>query len=103
LAYLHFVEGHTGGSRVLPNGVDLQVLRKHFDGPYMANNGYDLAMAKAARIQELADVIAFGRPFIANPDLVERFQTGITLAHAPQDTYYGGGAGGYIDWPAAAG
>jgi N-ethylmaleimide reductase len=103
LAYLHFVEGHTGGSRVLPNGVDLQVLRKHFDGPYMANNGYDLAMAKAARIQELADVIAFGRPFIANPDLVERFQTGVTLMDAPQDTYYGGGAGGYIDWPTEAG
>jgi N-ethylmaleimide reductase len=102
LMYLHFVEGATGTSRALPPGVDLQSLRARFDGPYMANNGYDRDLALQARREQAADLICFGRPFIANPDLVERLRQDAPLAVAPHDTLYGGGAEGYTDWPTLA-
>jgi N-ethylmaleimide reductase len=99
LMYLHFVEGATGSSRNVPAGVDLQALRTRFNGPYMANNGYDREMAIQARRQGAADFICFGRPFIANPDLVERLKEDAPLEVAPHSTFYGGGAEGYTDWP----
>ena len=102
LAYLHVVEGATGGSRELPPGVDLDALRKLFDGAYMGNNGYDLELAMDRRATGLVDTVAIGRPFIANPDLVARLRHGKELAVAPHEAYYGGGAQGYIDWPALA-
>jgi N-ethylmaleimide reductase len=59
-----------------------------------------LPTAIKARQEQAADLICFGRPFIANPDLVERMKTGTTLApEAPKATWYGGGSVGYIDWP----
>ena len=59
-------------------------------------------MAEQALADGRADMIAFGRPFIANPDLVERFRNDLPLApEAPRDTWYGGGAEGYTDWPRA--
>lgn len=100
LVYLHLVEGATGGPREVDNGFDLQVLRKLFKGIYIANNGYDLALANAVRSQEQADLIAFGRPFIANPDLVKRLKLGTPLAEFNSKTLYGGGAEGYVDYPA---
>jgi len=99
LMYLHFVEGSTGVSREIPPGVDLQALRARFNGPYMANNGYDRELAIQTRREERADLICFGRPFIANPDLVERLKTDAPLAVAPHTAFYGGGAEGYTDWP----
>ncbi|WP_142847720.1 alkene reductase [Telmatospirillum sp. J64-1] len=99
LSYLHVVEGATGGPREVENGFDLQKLRKIFKGPYMANNGYDLTLAEKARAANEADLIAFGRPFIANPDLVERLQSGAPLNEPDPKTFYGGGAEGYIDYP----
>jgi len=99
LAYMHFVEGATGGTRALPDGVDLDALRALFDGPYIGNNGYDLELAIERRAQGKVDAVAFGRPFIANPDLVERLRRGLELAVAPHESYYGGGAKGYTDWP----
>jgi N-ethylmaleimide reductase len=66
----------------------------------MANNGYDLAMAEQALAGGDADLIAFGRPYIANPDLVERFRAGAPLAEIDPATLYGGGAHGYTDYPA---
>ncbi len=103
LAYLHVVEGATQGPRELPCGFDLQKLRRAFKGVYMANNGYDLDMAIQARAQNLADVIAFGRLYIANPDLVERFKSGAPLAQPDQATLYGGDAHGYTDYPTMEG
>lgn len=100
LAYLHVIEGDTGGSREVPGGFDLQILRRLFNGQYMANNGYDLDLALAARADDTADLIAFGRPFIANPDLVERLRLVAPLNTPDPATMYGGGAGGYIDYPA---
>ncbi|MER2075589.1 MAG: hypothetical protein ABS914_15935 [Stenotrophomonas sp.] len=101
LAYLHFVEGATATSRVIPEGVDLDVLRKLFNGPFIGNNNYDLEMAIDRREAGLIDAVALGRLFISNPDLVERLRQGADVAIAPREAYYGGGAKGYIDWPKA--
>jgi len=102
LAYLHFVEGATATSRTVPAGVDLDALRAKFDGPFIGNNNYDLEMAIERRAAGKIDAVAFGRFFIANPDLVERLRRGVALTEAPRESYYGGGATGYIDWPAAS-
>ena len=98
LVYLHVVEGATGGPRdVAP--FDYAGLRRRFKNTYIANNGYDLALAKQQLAENKADLFAFGRPFIANPDLVERLKTGAPLAELDPNTLYGGGAAGYIDYP----
>lgn len=99
LAYLHFVEGATATSREVPAGVDMDALSGLFTGPYIGNNNYDLEMAIERRGQNKIDAVAFGRLFIANPDLVARLRHGAELTVAERETYYGGGAKGYIDWP----
>ena len=101
LVYLHVVEGATGGPRdVAP--FDYAALRARFKRTYLANNGYDLDLANAQLGAGKADLIAFGRPFIANPDLVKRLRTGAPLAAIDPATIYGGGAAGYIDYPLLA-
>ncbi len=99
LAYLHMVEGQTGGSRDLPAGQDIAALRARFRGVYIANNGYDRTMAMEAVASGRADAVAFGVPFIANPDLVERLRRNAPLNKADRATFYGGGAEGYTDYP----
>jgi N-ethylmaleimide reductase len=99
LAYLHMIEGVTQGAREVPAGFDLQVLRRRFVGPYMANNGYDLALALQARRANRADLVSFGRAYIANPDLVERLCAGAPLNVPDRATFFGGGAHGYTDYP----
>ncbi|AOM40055.1 alkene reductase [Xenorhabdus hominickii] len=101
LAYLHFVEGTTGKSREVPESVDLDALRSLFDGAYIGNNNYNLDIAISRREEGKVDAVAFGRPFISNPDLVERLRCGIELVNAPNETHYGNGEKGYIDWPKA--
>ena len=103
LVYLHVIEGDTGGAREMPGGFDPQILRRRFKGAYMANNGYDRQMALDARANDSADLIAFGRPYIGNPDLVARLRIAAPLAQPDQATMYGGGAEGYIDYPAMPG
>lgn len=100
LVYLHVVEGATGGPREVEGGFDLQKLHRLFDGAFMANNGYDLKLALDVRKDNLADLIAFGKPFIANPDLVERLKQGGPYNELDRHTLYGGDAHGYIDYPA---
>ncbi|NNE52549.1 MAG: alkene reductase [Sulfitobacter sp.] len=99
LAYLHLVEGATGGSRELEEGQSIEKLRALFDGPYMANNGYDREMAIEAVNSGEADFIAFGKPFISNPDLVTRLEKNAPLNKGDSDTFYGGGREGYTDYP----
>ncbi|WP_455826746.1 alkene reductase [Pseudomonas graminis] len=99
LAYLHFVEGATATSREVPAGVDMDALSAQFNGPFIGNNNYDLAMAVERRAQGKIDAVAFGRLFISNPDLVARLRHGAELTIAPRESYYGGGAKGYTDWP----
>ena len=98
IAYLHVIEGVTQGPREVPGGFDLQTLRRAFSGCYMANNGYDLRLALEARRRNLADLISFGRLYIANPDLVERFRCGAPLNEPDRATFFGGGAAGYTDY-----
>ncbi|RXU65842.1 alkene reductase [Pseudomonas protegens] len=101
VVYLHVVEGATGGPReVAP--FDFSALRQRFKNTYIANNGYDLELATSRLAGDQADLIAFGRPFIANPDLVERLQSGAPLSAFNPATLYGGGATGYIDYPTLA-
>lgn len=98
IVYIHVVEGATGGPRdVAP--FDFGSLRRRFSKTYIANNGYDLELATSHLTEGLADLIAFGRPFIANPDLVERLKSDAPLAEINPATLYGGGAAGYIDYP----
>ncbi len=96
IAYLHVVEA---GDTAPP--FDFAALRARFAGPYIANGGYDRARAIAAVQAGRADLVAFGRPFIANPDLVDRLQADLPLAEPDAATYYQGGARGYTDYPTA--
>lgn len=99
LAYLHLVEGATGGSRELKEGESLDALRALFEGPYMGNNGYDRDLAIEAVESGKVDLVAFGRPFISNPDFVDRLKRGAALNSGDQSTFYGGGSEGYTDYP----
>jgi N-ethylmaleimide reductase len=100
IAYIHVIEGTTQGARQVPGGFDLQLLRRSFRGLYIANNGYELELALQARRGGLADLVSFGRLYIANPDLVERLRTGAALNVPDRATFFGGGAAGYTDYPA---
>jgi N-ethylmaleimide reductase len=100
LAYLHIVE--TFGGEPNPEGEKLiKDLRAHWTGFYVANGAYDAASSAEVVASGHADAVAIGKPFIANPDLPERFRTGTTLNAQDQDTFYGGGAKGYTDYPFA--
>ena len=101
LAYLHCIEGQTRGDNAASD-FDFQLLRRKFGGQYIANNGYDQTLAARVIAEGKADMVAFGRPYIANPDLVERFRHSAPLTEADKETFYGGGAKGYTDWPAMA-
>lgn len=102
IVYLHVVEGATGGPRdVAP--FDFEALRSRFKNTYLANNGYNLELASARLIAGKADLFAFGRSFISNPDLVKRLESGAPLSSLNPATLYGGGAAGYIDYPTFAG
>lgn len=79
----------------------VQDVRKRFSNMLILAGGFTADFAEATLQAGLADLIAFGRPFIANPDLVERFRENIPLAIGNTNTYYEGGDTGYIDYPAA--
>ena len=98
LAYLHVVEGgiHGGG---IADPFDFPALRKHCQSAYMANLSYDKARGNAAIVSGHADAIAYGVPFIANPDLVKRFSINAALNQADSSTFYGGTEHGYTDYP----
>lgn len=98
LAYLHVIEGITGGPRQ-PIPFDYQQLRKRFHGAWIVNNGYQGDLGQAAIASGQADAVAFGRLFIANPDLVKRLRDGAPLNPLDSATLYGGGAQGYTDYP----
>jgi 2,4-dienoyl-CoA reductase-like NADH-dependent reductase (Old Yellow Enzyme family) len=77
-------------------------IRKAFKGVLVLNSDYSAASAQAALDSGAADAIAFGRPFISNPDLPARLAAGVPLAEADPATWYTQGAEGYSDYPAAA-
>jgi len=103
LAYLHVVDGLAFGFHNLGKPVTLADCREVFPGPLMGCCGYTRKSAEAAVASGAADLIAFGRPYIANPDLAERFQNGWPINEAmDMATWYsaGHGAKGYTDYPA---
>ena len=98
LAYLHVVEGgiHGGG---VADAFDFDAMRKLCKSPYIANLSYDKARGNAAIASGHADAVAYGVPFIANPDLVERFRQDASLNEADSKSFYGGTEKGYTDYP----
>ncbi len=99
LAYVNIVEGEAGVTRDA-RGFDYDAARRLFNGTWIANNLYDRELAEATLARGYADLVSFGRPFIANPDLVERFRRGAALNAVDYSTAYRGGAAGYVDYPA---
>ena len=99
LAYIHCIEGTARDKRPTNDEFDFNKLRNQFKGFYIANNLYDKKLAIDAIEQHHADLICFGRAFIANPDLVYRLEHDLALADAPIETWYGGNEKGYTDWP----
>jgi len=95
--FLHAVEVTMAGE--VDKAVDMQQLRQHFDGLYMANGGYDKARGNQSIESGDADLVAYGIPFLANPDLPERFKNDSALNEADMNTFYGGDAHGYTDYP----
>ncbi|BCH54928.1 alkene reductase [Agrobacterium vitis] len=107
LAYIHVIEGATGGPRDFSQG-DKPFDWDAFKGAYrnaggkavwIGNNGYDRQMAMDAIASGKVDMVAFGKPFIANPDLVRRLKEDAPLNEGDQSTFYGGGEKGYTDYP----
>ena len=111
LAYIHVIEGATGADRDFqagPRPFDYAELKDIYyrtdgTGAWMVNNGYDRQLAIDALEKEQADLICFGRPFVANPDLVRRLRINAPLNALDQRTLFGGGAEGYVDYPALGG
>lgn len=103
LAYLHVIEGETGGTRT-PEGkpFDYEALYRACKGAWMVNNGYSRDLALQTVADGKADLIAFGRSFISTPDLVRRLREGAALNELRADKLYGGGAEGYTDYPTLA-
>ena len=98
IAFIHFIEGSTGGPRDL-TGFDFAWARRTFKGAYIANNGYDRQMALDAVATDQADAVAFGRLYIANPDLVQRLKANASLNTPNPKTFYAPGPEGYTDYP----
>jgi len=105
LAFVHVIEGATGGARERSERpFDYAAARRVYraaggSGAWLVNNGYDKALAQQA-LDQGADAVAFGRLFIANPDLVRRLREDAPLNAPDRSTFYGGGAEGYTDYPA---
>ncbi len=96
LAYVHVLEGDM---MTKAGALDYRALRWKFAGPYIANSGYDLARAQTAVRSGTVDLVAFGIPFLANPDLVRRYRENLPLNAADPSTFYGGREAGYTDYP----
>ena len=100
LAYLHVVDGLAFGFHEQGTPMTLAEFRAVFAGPLMGNCGYTVEAAEAAILAGHADLVAFGRPFLSNPDLVERFANGWDLNPPADVTVWSApGAAGYTDFP----
>ncbi|MEV6753377.1 alkene reductase [Streptomyces sp. NPDC051214] len=101
LAYLHLRGPDLAAPGETPDPEAFARYRKRFDGPLIANNGFDRDSANALVGAGGADAVSFATHFVANPDLVSRFALGRELAAGDPATYYQGGPQGYVDYPAA--
>jgi len=96
--FLHVVEVSMAGE--VDDAVNMQQIRDRFNGLYIANGGYDKVRGNAVIASEAADMVAYGIPYLANPDLIERFRRDASLNTPDMATFYGGDAHGYTDYPA---
>ena len=109
LAYIHVIEGATGGPREVPGRpFDYAAMKAAYRqaggrGAWMVNNGYDPVLAEDAIASGRADLVAFGKAFICMPDLAARIRNGGPYQGLDKATMYGGGAQGYTDYPTLGG
>jgi N-ethylmaleimide reductase len=101
ICYVHVLDHSALGAPAVPEAVK-RALRQAFKGVFILAGGFDRTSAEAALAQKQADLIAFGRPFLANPDLVERYRKGAALNDPDMATFYTPGPKGYTDYPALA-
>ena len=94
LAYVHAVRA--------PGEMILDLIRERFEGTLVVAGDFDQAQADVYLSDGKADLVAFGRKFLANPDLPQRFRQDADLNNDDPSTYYGGGAKGYTDYPSLA-
>ncbi|MDN5864159.1 MAG: alkene reductase [Gammaproteobacteria bacterium] len=101
LAYLHLIEAPEGNPALTECPLESVIARYRtiYQGTLVANNGYDRASGNAAIARGEADLIAYGKPFVANPGLVRRFKLDATLADANGERMSDGGAEGLVDYP----
>lgn len=104
LAYLHMIEPRStsagGGDQVLEDApVTSEMFRAAYQGKFITAGGYDQAMGEKVLEDGLADAVAYGRLYISNPDLAERFQKNAPLNPYNRATFYGGQEAGYTDYP----
>lgn len=102
LAYLHLIEGSAADARHGGTLVPTEELRPSYPGTLIVNGGYDAERAERVLASGAADLVAFGVPYLANPDLLERFRSGAALNDPDSTTFYGGGERGYVDYPTLA-
>ena len=107
MAYLHLIEGR--GSEIgLSDALHAETLnnarlfKPHFHGALISAGAFTPRTASDTVQEKSADAVAFGRLFIANPDLVRRFRENLPLSESTPETYYQGGPQGYVDYPTAA-
>lgn len=98
LAYLHISEPDWTGGKPFDDAFRLAI-REAFNGVIIGASGYTPDKAEALIERGLIDAVAFGRPYISNPDLVERIQEGVAFAEPRQDRFYASGPEGYVDYP----
>lgn len=98
LAYIHLVDHSAMGAPPVPDSIKA-AFRSAFKGTLILSGGYDAARAESDLASGKCDLVAVGRPFLANPDLVARWKTGAALNAPDPGTFYTPGAKGYTDYP----
>ncbi len=100
MPWIELREAHQPTSAgAIPTAPVSPAMRSIYSGKILLNSDYDGASARERMAEGIADGISFGRPFISNPDLVHRLAVGAELSPGDQDTFYWGGAAGYVDYP----
>ena len=101
LLYIHVLDHSALGAPAVPAEIKAS-LRAAFDGPFIAAGGFDHGSAERVLVDKKAELVAFGRPFLANPDLVARMKADVPMNAIDLDTFYTPGAKGYTDYPLLA-
>ncbi len=101
MVYIHLVDHSSMGAPEVPNNIE-KTIRDKFSGTLILSGGYDHERAEHDLQRDAGDLVAFGKPFLANPDLVERYRQNAELNEPDQSTFYTPGPKGYTDYPELA-